>query len=106
MVRQSFISRWFALVFLSAFASELGSSLLVHFPGYLLELGADEVRIGLIVGAAGLATILVRPWAGRVMDLHSRRLVIRIGTLMVAVSTLAMGFIGHLGVLVVTTRLF
>ncbi|HUP16017.1 MAG TPA: MFS transporter [Acidimicrobiia bacterium] len=106
MVRQSFLSRWFALVFLSAFASELCSSLLVHFPGYLLELGANEVRIGLIVGVAGLATILVRPWAGRVMDLHSRRLVIRIGTLMVAVSTLAMGFIGHLGVAVVTARLF
>lgn len=78
----------------------------MHFPGYLLELGADEVRIGLIVGVAGLATILVRPWAGRVMDLHSRRLVIRIGTLMVAASTLAMGFIGHLGVLVVAARLF
>ena len=106
MVRQSFLSRWFALVFLSACASELCNSLLVHFPGYLLQLGADEVRIGLIVGVAGLATILVRPWAGRVMDLHSRRLVIRVGTLMLAVSTLAMGFIGHLGVLVVTARLF
>ena len=106
MVRHSVLSRWFALVFLAAFASELCSSLLVHFPGYLLELGADEVRIGLIVGVAGLATILVRPWAGRVMDLHSRRLVIRVGTLMVAVSTLAIGFIGHLGVLVVIARLF
>jgi MFS family permease len=106
VVRQSFLSSWFALVFLSAFASELCGSLLVHFPGYLLELGANEVRIGLIVGVAGLATIFVRPWAGRIMDLHSRRLVIRVGTLMVAVSTLAMGFITHLGVLVVTARLF
>jgi len=105
VVRQSLLSRWFALVFLSACASELCGSLLVHFPGYLLELGADEVRIGLIVGVAGLATIFVRPWAGRMMDLHSRRLVIRVGTLMVAVSTLAMGFIMHLGVLVVTVRL-
>ena len=106
MVRQSFLSRWFALVFLSAFASELCSSLLVHFPGYLLDLGADEIRIGLIVGVAGLATILVRPWAGRVMDLHSRRLVIWIGTLMVAASTLAMAFIGSLGAPVVVARLF
>lgn len=105
MVRQSFLTRWFALVFLSACASELCNSLLVHFPGYLLELGADEVRIGLIVGVAGLATILVRPWVGRVMDLHSRRLVIRTGTLMVAGSTLAMAFISHLGVAVVAARL-
>lgn len=93
MVRQSLLTRWFALVFLSAFASELTNSLLVHFPGYLLDLGADEVRIGLIVGVAGLAAILVRPWVGRVMDLHSRRLIIRTGTLMVAVSTLSMAFI-------------
>jgi MFS family permease len=106
VVRQSFVSRWFALVFLSACASELCSSLLVHFPGYLLELGADEVRIGLIVGIAGLATILVRPLAGRVMDIHSRSLVIRVGLLLVAGSTLAMAFIGNLGATVVAARLF
>ena len=105
MVRQSFLSRWFALVFLSAFAAELCNSLLVHFPGYLLELGANEVRIGLIVGVAGLATIVVRPWAGRVMDGHGRRLVIRSGTLMVAVSTLAMAFITHIGVALIAARL-
>ena len=106
MVRQSLLTRWFALVFLSAFASELTNSLLVHFPGYLLDLGADEVRIGLIVGVAGLAAILVRPWVGRVMDLHSRRLIIRTGTLMVAVSTLSMAFIDQVGGAILVARLF
>jgi MFS family permease len=105
VVRQSFLSRWFALVFLSACATELCNSLLVHFSGYLLELGADEVRIGLIVGVAGLATILVRPGAGRLMDLHGRRLMIRVGTLIVALSTLAMAFIGHVGATIVAARL-
>ena len=90
---------------MSAFAVELCNSLLVHFPGYLLELGADEVRIGLIVGVAGLATIVVRPGAGRVMDEHGRRLVIRAGTLMVAVSTLTMAFTSHIGVALVAARL-
>jgi MFS family permease len=105
VVRQSFRTRWFALVFLSAFAVEVCNSLLVHFPGYLLELGADEVRIGLIVGAAGLATIAIRPGVGRVMDEHGRRLVIRTGTLMIAVSTLTMAFIGHIGVALIAARL-
>jgi MFS family permease len=105
VVRQSFFSRWFALVFVSAFAAELCNSLLVHFPGYLLELGANEVRIGLIVGVAGLASISVRPWLGRVMDSRGRRLVIRTGTLMVAVSTLTMAFTSHIGVALVGARL-
>ena len=84
---------------------ELCNSLLVHFPGYLLELGADEVRIGLIVGVAGLATIVVRPWVGRFMDEHGRRLVIRTGTLLVAASTLAMANISQIGVALVGVRL-
>ena len=105
MVSQSFLTRWFALVFLAACAAELCNSLLVHFPGYLLELGIDEVRIGLIVGVAGLATILVRPSVGRIMDLRGRRMVIRAGTLMVAASTLAMAFIGEMGVALVAARL-
>ena len=98
------LTRWFALVFLAAFSAELCNILLVHFPGYLLTLGADEVRIGLIVGAAGLAGLAVRPWVGRVMDRHGRRLVIRSGTLMVALSTLAMAFLGTLGMAVIAAR--
>jgi MFS family permease len=90
---------------LSAFAVEVCNGLLVHFPGYLLELGANEVRIGLIVGVAGLATIVVRPGAGRVMDEHGRRLVIRAGTLMIAVSTLTMAFTSHIGAALIAARL-
>ena len=98
------MSRWFALAFTAALGSELCNSLLVHFPGFLLELGADEVKVGFIVGAAGLAGIMVRPWASRVMDLHSRRLVIRIGTLTAAVGTFSMAFIAELGPAVVAAR--
>ena len=93
MIRQFLATKWFALIFLSALASELTNSLLVHFPGFLLDLGADEVRIGTIVGASGLASIAVRPWIGRVMDRKSRRLMIRIGTAIVALATLSYAFI-------------
>ena len=105
MVRQSFLTRWFALVFLAALASELCNSLLVHFPGYLLQLGADELRIGLVVGVGGIASIAVRPWIGRVMDLHSRRLMIRIGSLVVATATLMYAFVDHVGPALIGARL-
>lgn len=105
MVRQSFLSRWFALVFLAALASELGNSLLVHFPGYLLELGADELKIGLVVAIGGIASIGVRPWIGRVMDLHSRRLMIRVGSLVVATATLMYAFVDQLGPTLIIARL-
>lgn len=105
MVRQFLATKWFALVFLSSLASELTNSLLVHFPGYLLDLGADEVQIGTIVGVSGLASIVVRPWIGRVMDQKSRRLMIRIGTATVAVATLSYAFIDQLGGAIVGARL-
>lgn len=105
MVRRSLLTPWFALVFISALAAELSSSLLVHFPGFLLELGANELRVGLVVGVAGVASILVRPWLGRIMDLHSRRLLIRLGTLSVAGATLLYAWAEQLGPIVIGARL-
>lgn len=105
MFRQFLATKWFALIFLASLASELTNSLLVHFPGYLLDLGADELRLGTIVGVSGLASIVVRPWIGKVMDQKSRRLMIRIGTGIVVVATFSYAFIDQLGPAVVGARL-
>jgi len=45
----------------------------VHLPRFLSDLGADEVGIGLIVAAAAVASLLVRPWVGTAMDRRGRR---------------------------------
>lgn len=105
MVRQSLFTRWFAIVFAAALATELGNSLLVHFPGFLLDLGADEARIGTIVALAGVASIGARPWMGRVMDRRSRRLIIRWGILLTASATFAYAFVDEIGALVIVARL-
>lgn len=104
MVRQSLVSKWFALVFLASLASELTNSLLVHFPGFLLDLGANELRIGTIVGLSGAASIVVRPWIGRVIDRKGRRMMIRIGCLVIAASTLSYAFIETIGTAMVGAR--
>ncbi|MGH8925925.1 MAG: MFS transporter [Acidimicrobiia bacterium] len=104
MVRHSLVTRWFALVFLASLAAELTNSLLVHFPGFLLGMGASELRIGTIVGVSGAASILVRPWIGRVIDRNGRRRMIRLGCLMLAASTLSYAFIDNIGAPVIGAR--
>ena len=51
----------------------------VHLPRRLEELGANEVKIGLLVSAAAMASLLVRPAVGRQMDRKGRRLPILVG---------------------------
>jgi MFS family permease len=104
VVRQSLFSKWFALVFLASLAAELTNSLLVHFPGFLQSLGASELRIGTIVGVTGAASIVVRPWIGRLIDRKGRRRMIRWGTLVIAASTLGYAFVDSIGPAVVGAR--
>lgn len=105
VVRRSLLTKWFALVFLASLAAELTNSLLVHFPGFLQSMGATELRIGTIVGVSGAASIVVRPWIGRVIDRRGRRRMIRLGCLVLAASTLSYAFIESIGIPVVGARL-
>lgn len=68
----------FPRLFTAAIILELSFSLLIHVPGYLSELGATEAMIGLLFSMCGLASLLMRPLLGRVLDLRSRRTIILI----------------------------
>lgn len=48
----------------------------LHLPGFLDDLGAAPTLIGVIFGTMSAAAILIRPFAGRVMDSAGRRVVI------------------------------
>jgi MFS family permease len=74
-----FVTRTFVLCAAANFAQSLSFNLFLHFPGYLAQLGADEVQIGLIVGITAFAAIAARPPVGRIMDRHGRRGVILAG---------------------------
>jgi MFS family permease len=75
--------RLFSFPFLLCFAANMAQgiafNLYLHFPGFLKELGAEEVEIGLISSLTAVAAIGARPWVGRTMDLRGRRPVILIG---------------------------
>lgn len=68
----------FPRLFAAAFLQELSFALLIHFPGYLNDLGATEGRIGILYSASAIVSLLFRPWLGRILDLTHRRTVLLI----------------------------
>ena len=73
------LSPRFLLLSVVHFLHALAFNLYLHFGGFLQQLGAQELQIGLIVGLTGATAVLARPALGRAMDLRGRRVVILCG---------------------------
>ncbi len=63
-------------------------NLFLHVPGFLNQLGAGEVTIGLLFGVTGVTAMAARPPIGRAMDTKGRRGVVIAGNV---VSVFAVG---------------
>jgi len=61
------------------FLQSLAFNLYLHLPGYLKELGAGEVQIGVVFSVTAATAIASRPVVGRAMDRQGRRVVIVTG---------------------------
>jgi MFS family permease len=79
MASERLLSRPFVLCFIANLVQGLSFNLFLHFPGFLKDLGAGEVQIGLISSIAFVASITVRPWLGRTMDRRGRRPIVLVG---------------------------
>ena len=82
VARPPLVSRQFVLCFGANFLQNLAFTLYLHLSGFLHELGADEVRIGVIVSVTAATAILWRPPLGKLMDERGRRGVILAGGLL------------------------
>jgi len=71
------------------FFQEVSFAVMVHFPGYLQDLGATESRIGLVYSVGAVVALVLRPAMGRVIDQWGRRRVMLVGGLLLAVSSAA-----------------
>jgi len=69
----------FALCFAANLLQALAFNLFLHFPGFLQQLGADEVQIGFVSALIAVSAIALRPPIGRRMDRRGRRGVILAG---------------------------
>src|SRR5665811_827683 len=79
MPEDRLLTKPFVLVSLAHVLNGISFNLFLHFPGFLQDLGAGEISIGLIVGSAAIAAIAIRPAVGAAMDLRGRRPVIIVG---------------------------
>lgn len=76
------LSRDFVLAWMASFFEGLSWSLFIHLPGFLDDIGADEPTIGLVIGVAATAAVIVRPFVGRIMDTYGRLPVIYVGNVL------------------------
>ena len=77
----------FVLCFVTNLCQGTAFNLFLHLPGYLHDLGANDVQIGWIASLTALAAVACRPPVGRAMDRLGRRPVIRWGGALHAVAT-------------------
>jgi MFS family permease len=77
--RERLLTAPFLLSAAANFLQSLAFNLYLHLPGYLKELGAGEVQIGLLFSVTAATAIAARPTVGRVMDAEGRRVVIFAG---------------------------
>ena len=66
----------FPRLFMAGLLEEISFFLMIHFPGYLDDLGVTESKIGLLYAAAAVLALLMRPALGRLLDLTHRRTVL------------------------------
>ncbi len=72
-------TRPFLLCFSANLLQGIAFNLFLHFPGFLHQLGADDVGIGFVSSLTAVAAIALRPPIGRVMDRRGRRVVVLVG---------------------------
>ena len=81
-MRERLFTPAFVLVSVANFLQVMAFFLFVHLPGFLSDLGAGEVQIGIVVGTAAFSSILLRPVVGREMDRRGRRPVMLVGNVL------------------------
>ena len=104
-MKERLFTRDFLLVSVANFTNGMAYALFLHFSGFLAELGASDIQIGLIYGATAVASIAIRPLLGPAMDRHGRVPVIMVGNVLNVIFVLLYLTISTLGPWVYAVRI-
>jgi MFS family permease len=105
MTRDRLVTRAFALAFVAHFLHALSYNLFLHLPGLLRQMGAEEDRIGMVMGMAGATALLARPALGRAIDDRGRKPVAILGGVLGVVACSAYLLVDHIGPAMMAIRL-
>jgi MFS family permease len=99
--RTRLVTPQFVLLGSAALAYFLADGMLVPtVPRYVAgPLTGGNVAVGLVVGAFSLSALVLRPWAGRLVDRHGRAVAMAAGGVAFAASVAAYGWAGSVEVL-------
>jgi MFS family permease len=105
--QKSLLTPQFGVVMLASFAYFMAiGGLVTTVPRFIEnELGGNKVAVGVGVGSMAVTAALLRPWVGRMGDVHGRRVLAVSGAAMVAVSILAYSLATSLWILVIARLL-
>ena len=66
-------------------------------PIRISELGETEKTVGFVMGVAGLSTLVLTPWVGRLTDRYGKKPFMLLGFLLLALSTFPFGLLDRVG---------
>lgn len=79
----------FLLIILMNLLLFFGFQMLIPtLPVYVINLGGEEAMAGLVIGIFTASAVLVRPYAGMLLDSHGRKIVLVVGLIIFMVSVL------------------
>lgn len=86
--KESLLTRQFNLAFISSMFYGISFAVFVHIGGFFVGLGADEPRVGVILGLGSVGGLLVRPALGSWLDRFGRKRFALLGAVVKIGSTL------------------
>jgi MFS family permease len=87
----------FVRVAFAHFAFGVGGAFSLHLSGMLKQLGAGEAEIGRIVALTAFTALVLTPLLGRLMDVHGRPIVIRVGGVLLCGGAAGYALVSELG---------
>ncbi len=90
MTLRKILSREFILCFLAQFAfTSVFHILIPTIPIYLSRLGSTEVEIGILIGALGISSLILRPIVGKKLSKFGEKKFMLAGALLFTATSIA-----------------